>query len=141
MTILTVPNEFKFDNSKGLNDFSSDTYKLILMVPAFSFNKDTHGTYSDVSASEITSAGGYAAVTLTTKTAWNQNDTDDIGEIEWNNVTFSASGADFDDFGSAIIYNDDHASDLIVGCIDFETTISLPNGNSFQLQTLGFNAA
>lgn len=141
MTILTVPNEFKYENGKGNNDFSSDVYKLILMADTFSFNKDTHGTYSDVSASEISSTGGYAAVTLTVSSAWAQDDTNDKGSISWSNVTFTASGGDFDDFGSAIVYNDSHASDLIVGHIDFEQTIVLASGNSFQLQQLGFDAS
>ena len=141
MTILTVPNEFKFENGKGNNDFSSDTYKLILMSDSFTFNKDTHGTYSDVSASEISSSGGYAAQTLTVDSAWAQDNVNDKGTIAWNNVTFTASGGDFDDFGSAIVYNDSHGSDVIVGHIDFEQTISLANGNSFQMQSLGFDAS
>lgn len=141
MTILTVPNEFKFDNGKGLNDFSTDTYKIMLMDDTFTFDKDTDGTVSDVSANEISSTGSYARVTLTVDSAWAQDNTNDKGSIAWNNVTFTASGADFDDFASAIIYNDSHASDLIVGHIDFEQTISLANGNSFQLQSLGFDAS
>lgn len=141
MTILTVPNEFKYDNGKGLNDFSTDVYKIMLMADTFTFDKDAHGTVSDVSASEITSAGSYARATLSVDSAWAQDNTNDKGSIAWNNVTFTASGGDFDDFGSAIIYNDSHASDLIVGHIDFEQTISLANGNSFQMQSLGFDAS
>lgn len=140
MTILTVPNEFKYDNGRMLNNFSSHTYRIMLMNTTFTFNKDTHGTVSDVSANEITSAGGYAQATLSVDSAWAQNNTDDRGNISWDNVTFTASGAAFDNFKSAIIYNDTHASDLIVGHIDFEATISLANGNSFQLQSLGFDA-
>ena len=141
MTILTVPNEFKYDNGRKLNDFSADTYKIMLMADGFTFNKDTHGTVSDIVSSEITSAGSYVRQTLSVDTAWNQDNTDDKGEIAWSNVTFTASGAAFDDFDAAIIYNDSHASDLIVGCIDFEMTISLANGNAFQMQNLGFDAS
>ena len=140
MTILTVPNEFKYDNGRKLNDFGADVYKIMLMADGFTFNKDTHGTVSDISASEITSAGSYARKTLAVSTAWNQDNTDDKGEIAWDNITFSASGGAFDDFNAAVIYNDTHASDLIVGCINFEMTVSLVNGNSFQLQNLGFDA-
>lgn len=141
MTILTVPNEFKYENGKGNNDFSTDTYKIMLMADTFTFDKDTDGTVSDVSADEISSTGSYARITLTVDSAWAQDNTNDKGSIAWNNVTFTASGGDFDDFGSAIIYNDSHASDLIVGHIDFEQTISLVSGNSFQMQSLGFDAS
>lgn len=141
MTQLIVPNEFKFENGKAANNFSSHVYKIMLMADGFTFNKDTHGTVADVSASEITSAGGYARITLTVDAAWAQDNTNDKGSIAWNNVTFTATGADFDDFSAAIVYNDTHASDLIVGCIDFEATIALANGNSFQMQALGFDAS
>ena len=141
MTILTVPNEFKYDNGRKLNDFSADVYKIMLMADGFTFDKDTHGTVSDLSASEITSAGSYARGTLSVSTAWSQDNSGDKGAIEWSNFTFAASGAAFDDFSAAIVYNDTHASDLIVGCIDFEMTITLVNGNSFQMQNLGFDAA
>lgn len=141
MTILTVPNEFKYENGKGNNDFSTDVYKIMLMADTFTFDKDTDGTVSDVSADEISSNGSYARITLVVDSAWAQDNSNDKGSIAWNNVTFTASGGDFDDFGSAIIYNDSHASDLIVGHIDFEQTISLANGNSFQMQSLGFDAS
>lgn len=143
MTILTVPNEFKFENGKAANNFSSHVYKIMLMKPTFTFNKDTHGTVADlvVATYEISSAGSYARITLAVDVAWAQDNTNDKGSIAWDNVTFTASGADFDDFGSAVIYNDTHASDLVVGHIDFEATISLANGNSFQMQSLGFEAS
>jgi hypothetical protein len=141
MTILTVPNEFKFDSQKALNNFSTHVYKIMLMDDTFVFDKDTDGTVADVSANEISSTGGYARQTLSVDVAWAQDNTNDKGSISWDNVTFTASGADFDDFESAIIYNDTHASDLIVGHIDFEATISLANGNSFQMQSLGFDAS
>ena len=142
MTILTVPNEFKYENGKGANDFSAHSYKIILMGSGFVFDKDAHGTYADVSASEISGNGGYTVggQALTVDSAWAQDDANDKGAIAWEDATFTASGAAFDDFCAAIIYNDSHASDLIVGCIDFETDLSVPDGLTFQIQNMGFES-
>lgn len=134
----TVSNEFKFELGKGAIDFSSDTFKAMLMDTSFTYNQDTHGTVSDVSSDEITSAGGYARETLVVDTAWSQNDTDNKGVIAWDDVTWTASGASFDDFLAVIIYDDTHASDVIVGCIALGQTLSVGDGNSFQLQNIGF---
>ena len=141
MTILSLSNRFKYEQGLGTNDFSSDTYKIMLMAAGFSFDPDAHGTKADVAASEISSNGGYTEQTLAVNSAWVQDNTNDKGALTWNNVTWTASGAAFDNFRAAIIYNDTHASDIIVGCIDFETDLSVPDGLTFQVQNLGFEAA
>jgi hypothetical protein len=140
---LSIPNKLFYEMGiEGVN-FSSDTFKVILMGDGFTFNPDTHGTYSDVSASEITSAGGYTVggVTLTADSAWAQNNTDDNSGMTWNDEIFTASGAAFDTFCAAIIYDDDNASDVIIGCIDLGQNIDIAAGSSFQLQDLGFKLA
>ncbi|MGB5217107.1 MAG: hypothetical protein WBN66_02295 [Smithella sp.] len=136
MATMTTPNEFKFESGKGANNFSSHVYKLMLMADGFVFNKDTHGTVEDVAASEITSAGGYARKTLVVDSAWAQDDANDKAVISWVDVTFTPSGAAFDDFCAAIIYNDTHAGDLIVGCIAFDATLTVPDGQSYQIQNI-----
>lgn len=137
---LTIPNEFKFEKGKGAIDFSSDSFKIILMASGFTFAKDTHGTYSDVSASEIDNSGGYTVggYTLSTTTAWNQDDTGDRGLIEWTDKVFTASGAAFDTFCAAIIYDDSHASKVIVGCIEFGQDIDVADGTSFTVQDMSY---
>lgn len=140
---LTIPNEFFYEKGKEGVDFSSDTFKIILMASGFTFDPDTHGTYSDVSGSEITSAGGYTVggTSLSVDSAWAQNNTDNNAEIAWNDVTFTASGAAFDTFCAAVIYDDDNGSDVIVGCIELGQDIDIADGSSFQLQDLGLKSA
>lgn len=136
----SIPNEFLFESGKSAIDFSNDDFKVILMASGFTFNPDTHGTYSDVSASEIDNSGGYTVggYALVESSAWAQNNTDNTAEIAWADHTFTASGAAFDAFCAAIIYDDTHASDVIVACIALGQDISLADGSSFQLQDLGF---
>ena len=141
MAILTLSNNFKELIGTGAIDLSSDTFKVALMGSGFTFDPDTHGTWADVSASELAGGSGYTAggETLTVSSAWAQDNTDDQGTVSWNNVTWTASGGDIGPFRAAIIYDDTHASDVIVGCIDFETDITTADGNIFQLQDLGLD--
>ena len=141
MATVTVSNQFKYEKGLGNVDFSSDTFKIALMANGYTFDEDAHGVWADVSASEISTTGGYTAggEALTVESAWVQDDTDDQADISWSDHTFTASGAAFDAISGAIIYDDTHASDLIVGAIMFDSDISVSDGNSLQLQDLGFD--
>ena len=140
---LTVSNEWKYEMGiEGVN-LSSDTFNVVLMATGFIFNKDTHGTYSDISASEITDAGGYTVggEALTAATAWAQDNTNDRGRISWQDKTFTAGTAAFDTFCAACIVDVTNASDVVLGCIEFGQDIDVAAGNSFQLQDMAYNKA
>ena len=51
-----------------------------------------------------------------------------------NNVTFTASGGTIATFRYAVIYNSTAASGNLIGWWDYGTTVSVTNGNSFQVQ-------
>jgi len=113
-------NHIKYKLATGAIDFSSDTFKIILMDTGFTFDKDAHETYSDVSGSELSSGNGYstggntlAGVSVT------EDDTDDRTEVTWNNTTWTASGGSIGPTPGAIIYDDTDGDDTIVGYIDF----------------------
>jgi len=142
---LTVSNEFKLELGKGSVDFSSDTFKIILMGTGFVFDPDTDGQYQDVSADEITSAGGYTVggQTLTVDSAWAQDNTNDKAALTWADETFTASGAAFDTFCAGIIVKTTDATtdatDFIVGCIATGADIDVEDGKSFIFQDLGYD--
>jgi hypothetical protein len=96
-----VPNSWK---SQLLFPYMAATFKMILMSPGFVFNKDTHKTYADISASELPTGNGYTAGGLTlsgiTRTT---NDVDDRCELTWNNAQWNATGGSIITSG-AIIY-------------------------------------
>jgi hypothetical protein len=115
-----LSNKFKYELALGHVDLSGDTFKIILMQSGFTFNKDTHHGYSDVSASELGTGAGYTADTKTLAgVSVTEDDTDDRAEVTWSNVTWTASGGAIGPTPGAIIYDDTHASDIIVGYIDF----------------------
>jgi len=113
-------NKVKYKLANAEIDFGSDTFKIILMDTGFTFNKDTHHDYGDVSGSELASGNGYSTGGNTLGgVAVTEDDTDDRTEITWNNSSWTASGGNIGPTPGAIILDDTHASDIIVGYIDF----------------------
>lgn len=142
MATVTISNEFKYERGIGAVDFSSDTFRAILMGSGFSFNTDTHGTYADVSGSEIAGGNGYTVggETLSVSSVWSQDNINDNASLTWSNVTWTASGGAIPDFDAVIIYDDTHADDVVVGCVTLDSTVSLSDGSGFQLQNIGYTA-
>ena len=119
----SASNKIKYLLATGVIDFSNDTFKIILMQSGFTFNKDTHHGYADVSASELPTGNGYTAGGATLSgVAVTEDDTDDRTEITWNNASWTASTGAIGPSPGAIIYDDTvttPTADPIVGYIDF----------------------
>lgn len=119
----TVSNKIKYLLAKKAIDFSADSFKIILMQSGFTFDKDTHHGYADVSASELATGNGYTANTKTLAgVAVTEDDTDDRTEVTWSNVTWTASGGSIGPSPGAIIFDDTvttPTADPIVQYIDF----------------------
>lgn len=116
-------NKLKYLLASKIIDFANDSFKIILMGTGFTFDKDTHHGYADVSASELSTGNGYTANTKTLAgVAVTEDDTDDRCEITWSNVTWTASGGAIGPSPGAIIYDDTVTTptgDPIIGYIDF----------------------
>lgn len=116
-------NKLKYLLASKIIDFANDSFKIILMGTGFTFDKDSHHGYADVSASELSTGNGYTADTKTLAgVAVTEDDTDDRCEITWSNVTWTASGGAIGPSPGAIIYDDTVTTptdDPIVGYIDF----------------------
>ena len=116
-------NKIKYLLAVKQIDFANDTFQIILMATGFTFNKDTHHGYADVSASELANGNGYTTGGNTLAgVAVTEDDTDDRTEITWNNSSWTASAGPIGPSPGAIIYDDTPTSpqaDPIVGYIDF----------------------
>jgi hypothetical protein len=114
-----LANNFLEQLLKKEIDFDADDFKIILMASGFVFNRVTHAEYADVSGSELATAYGYTAGGLSLSgVAVSQDDTANAGVVTWGNASWTISGGNITASG-AIIYDDTHASDHIVGYIDF----------------------
>ena len=63
--VVTKSNHFKQVVNQGGNHWDTDTYRLILLAPAFTFDKDAHATYAhaDIGTHEIATGNGYTQKT------------------------------------------------------------------------------
>lgn len=138
--VTTLSNHYKFELMSANIDYDSHTFKIILMNNTFAFDKDTHAQYSDVSADELAAGNGYTVGGITlANIVLTEDDVNDRGRAVWDNVQWDASGGDIGPTGAAIIYNDTHANDVVVGCIDFGTDYTISDGSSLQIQNIAVN--
>lgn len=122
--------------------FSADSFKIILMNNSFTFNKDTHATYADVSASEIATGNGYTQNTKTlTGVSVTEDDTDDRGEVTWSTVTWTASGGSIGPSNGAIVFDDTTADDTIIGYIDFGEAKTAADGGNLNVISIALYGA
>lgn len=129
MASLVSNNILELIASKQV-DFDNDVFKMILMQSGFTFDRDNHDEYGDVSASELPTAYGYTVggVTLT-GIATTRDDTLNALLASWDNASWVAAGGDLQSCG-AIIIDDTLTNDPIVGFIDFGGTITTYNGGT-----------
>jgi hypothetical protein len=138
----TVANKIKYLLATKAIDFANDSFKIILMDTGFTFNKDTHHAYSDVSASELATGNGYTRDTKTLSgVSVTEDDTDDRTEVTWSNVTWTASGGSIGPTPGAIIYDDTVAAPTanpIVGYIDFGGDQTQADGGTATISGIEF---
>jgi len=121
-------------------DFDNDSFKIILMDTGFTFDRDAHATYSDVSASELGTGFGYTqdTKTLSASPTVTEDDTNDRLSVTWDNVTWTASGGSIGPTPGAIIYDDTTGDDTIVGYIDFGGEQTQTDGGAATIANIEF---
>lgn len=131
----TLSNHWRYQLGAKAVDVANDTFKAILMNDAFAFDKDAHATLADVSASELATGNGYTKQNKTLSGgSWAENDTSDKGIRTFDNISWTASGGAIGPIGNLVIYDDTTSDDTVVGCIDFGTDYTIPDGSTFQVQ-------
>lgn len=128
-----IYNNFKEQVMESEFNLLSDTLKLIL-VSGHTPNIDTHTQYTDVSGDEYGTGSGYTAggATLSSVTV-TQDDTNDRGVFDAADVTWSSLGALSPATPShCILYDDTHASDLLVAYWEIGSTAT--NGGDYTIQ-------
>ena len=138
----TVANKIKYALATKQIDFANDIFTIILMKSGFTFNKDTHHGYADVSASELGTGYGYTAGGQSlTGVAVTENDTTDKTEITWNNSSWTATGGSIGPAAGAIIFDNTPTTpqaDPILGYIDFGEDQTEPSGGVFTVANPAF---
>ena len=130
-------NKVKYELATGNIDFSSDTFKIILMDTGFTFDIDTDHGYANVSADELSAGNGYTAGGNTLAgVSVTEDDTNNYASVTWSNTSWTASGGNIGPTPGAIIYDDTVAAptaDVVIGYIDFGEEITQIDGGTFTI--------
>ena len=123
-----IYNNFKEQVMEGEFDLADDTIKVGLLA-SYTPDIDSHTQWSDVSGTEE-SGTGYSAggETLASKTV-TQDDSNDRGVFDATDLTWS--GLDVGTPAYAIMYDDTHASDLLIAYWELGRA---SNGGDYTLQ-------
>lgn len=138
----TVSNKCKYLLATKAIDFANDTFIIILMQSGFTFDKDAHEYYADVSSSELATANGYTVKTKSLAgVSVTEDDTDDRTEVKWSNATWTASGGVIGPTPGAIIIDDTVTDDPVIGYIDFGGNQTQADGGTATISNIEFRIA
>jgi hypothetical protein len=123
-------NQFVEDLAKKVHNLDSDALKVALSNTAPSASNAVLADITEIAAGNGYSAGGGAAAFVSGAQSGGSY------KLVLSNVTFSASGGAIASFRYAVLYNSTPTSPLkpLIGWYDYGTTVSITNGNSFQVQ-------
>lgn len=131
-------NKIKYMIAMGLVNFSTNLFKIILMQSGFIFNKDTHELYANVVGSELPTDHGYTQFTkdLSPAPTINEDDGNDRATVEWNAVSWSATGGPIGPTCGAIILDDTVAGNPVVGFLDFLASYTQADGGTMTISDI-----
>ena len=123
-----IYNNFKEQVMEGEFNLLTDVIKVAL-VTGYTPDIDTHTAWADVSANEESGTGYTAGGETLGSVTVTQDDTNDRGVFDGADVTWT--GLDVGTPSHAIMYDDTHASDLLIAYWEVTTA---SNGGDYTLQ-------
>lgn len=127
-TSFTKFNAFPEDLAEKVHNLGSDTLKIMLTNTAPTATNAVKADITEISAGNGYTAGGTQA------TLSSSAQTSGTYKLKLSDVTFTASGGSIGTFRYAVLYNSTAASGNLIGYYDYGTSITVTNGNSFQVQ-------
>lgn len=131
--VTTYSHEFLKGCVLKEHDLESDVLKIALMNDSFAFDPDTHLNWAACSADEVAAGSSSYEMQPLENVAVSIDAVGNKVDIAATSVTWTASGAAIPTTGSAIIYNDSHATDVVVMCIDYGADYDTADGKLFQI--------
>jgi len=127
-----IPNHALYQIITGNVNLYTDTIKAILLNTTYTPDIDADATLSDITSDQISTGYGYTQddKTLANPSA-TENDTDDKATIEFDDLSWTASGGDIGPFGAMAFYSDTSSDDTITAIIDFGADYTIYDGSSF----------
>lgn len=129
MATFVFYDEFKLNVTTGLINLSTDTFKVALTntAPVVA----THDEFADIT--EIASGNGYTAggQALDSRTWAETGAGTGIWQFTTADEVFTASGGSIGPFRYIVLYSDTSVNDKLVGYLDYGSSISITDGNTF----------
>lgn len=132
MATFTKFDSFTLELAKGEHDLETDTLKVLLTNTA---PVSTNAVRTDIT--EISAGNGYTAAgeTITTTSL---TQTGGTTKLVLADEVITASGGSIGPFRYAVVYNDTAASDQLIGYVDYGSSITVADTETF---TLDFDAS
>lgn len=135
MATFNFFNNFFERLGKGEIDLNTDTIKVYLTDATPSATDDDVKT----DLVEISAVNGYPSGGSDTQNTYTE--TADIGTLVGVDVTFTPDGGSFGPFRYAVFYDDTHASDALIGWVDFGSEITATYTPVLTPITINFGAS
>lgn len=128
---VTYSNHFRYMLSTKQIDFKNDSFVIVLLDDGFVFDKDSHATLSDITASQLATNYGY---TQDTKALSSVSVTEgDASIVTWADVEWIANGGTIGPSAAACIVDTTTGDNTVVLCIEFGEAASALDGYHFKI--------
>lgn len=127
MAQFTKFNSFVEALAEKVHDLGSDTLKWMATNTAPSLANTVKADITEISAGNGYTAGGLTA------TVSSSSQTGGSYSLVLATSTLAASGGAVGPFRYWVLYNDTAASDELIGYVDYGTSYTLPDGQSFPI--------
>lgn len=127
MTTFVVFNSFKEAMPEKVHNLGSDTLKWMLTNTAPSLSNSVKANITEISAGFGYTAGGATA------TVSSSSQTGGTYSLVLATTTFKAAGGSIGPFRYVVLYNDTATNDELIGYLDYGTSYTLPDTQSFPI--------
>lgn len=127
MPAQTKFNNFTKDLVDGIHAFGTHTFKALLTNSApVAATHDEKADLTEISAGNGYSAGG-PTITMSTSTS------SGTAKVTATDATITAAGGSIGPFRYVVLYNDTSTGDRLITYIDYGSSITLADGESFTI--------
>jgi len=127
-----IYHNFLAELGKGTVDFDNDTLKVILVTSTYTPDAD-HALIGDVDTNELSTGNGYTAGGVTVAGSVTDSDANDNAMYDIVDPSWTASGGSIGPCRYAILWDDTHASDIVVYLFDMTTDRTAEDGADFTI--------